>query len=126
MEPDVTIPLQWQSQSIVPRSLYDRAVLARPRISLILLDWSCRESFHILDYLERQDVPRDWFEVLWIEYFERAADEIARRIEVASAAGDVPPVDRWIALNMPRAAYYHKHVMYNLGVLASRGDLVMI
>jgi len=111
---------------VTPRVLHDRTLPVRPRVTLILLDWSCRESFHILDYLREQDVPRDWFEVLWVEYFDRAAPQIAQRIAQATAERRIPPVDRWIALDMPRTAYYHKHVMYNLGVLASRGELVMI
>ena len=111
---------------IRPRVLFDRALPAIPKVSLILLDWSCRESFHIFDYLQKQDVPREWFEVLWIEYFDLEAPDIARRIEDATSRGAVPPLDRWIVLNMPRTAYYHKHVMYNAGVVASRGDLVMI
>ena len=57
---------------IRPHVLYDRPSARPPRVSLILLDWSCRESFHIFDYLARQDVPRDWFEVVWIEYYDRA------------------------------------------------------
>jgi hypothetical protein len=77
-----------------PRILFDRPLPSTPKISLILLDWSCRESFHIFDYLQKQDVPREWFEVLWIEYFDRAAPEIAARIEQATARIDVPPVDR--------------------------------
>jgi tetratricopeptide (TPR) repeat protein len=109
-----------------PRILFDRPLPSTPKISLILLDWSCRESFHIFDYLQEQDVPREWFEILWIEYFDLAAPDIAARIEQATARMEVPPVDRWISLNMPRNSYYHKHVMYNLGIIASRGDLVMI
>jgi tetratricopeptide (TPR) repeat protein len=111
---------------IRPRVLYDRALPSIPKVSLILLDWSCRESFHIFDYLQNQDVPREWFEVIWIEYFDLVAPDVAHRIEDATSRGAVPPLDRWIVLNMPRTAYYHKHVMYNVGVVASRGDLVMI
>ena len=31
----------------------------KPDVTLILLDWCVRESFHSLDYLARQTVPRD-------------------------------------------------------------------
>ena len=48
-----------------------RSARTRPRVSLILLDWSVRESFHLLHYLARQDVPRDDFEVLVVEYYSR-------------------------------------------------------
>src|SRR5579883_3376326 len=70
--------------------------LAAPVVSLILLDWNCRESFHALDYLARQDVPRDDYEIIWIEFYDRRADEIDRRIAAAEAKGDPLPVDNWI------------------------------
>jgi len=110
---------------IRPQVLFDRPPATRPRVSLVLTDWSCRESFHILDYLAAQDVPRDWFEVLWIEYYDRAAPEIGRRITEARRTRSAPPIDRWIVMNMPPQAHYHKHLLYNVGVLASRGDLLM-
>ena len=28
-----------------------------PLVSLVLLDWECRERFHTLDWLNRQDAP---------------------------------------------------------------------
>ena len=30
----------------------------RPKVSIILLDWSCRERFFTLEWLSRQDVSR--------------------------------------------------------------------
>ena len=87
--------------------------LASPRVSFILLDWSCRESFHSLDYLARQDVPRSDYEIIWIEYYERCADELARLVAVAEAKADPPPVDNWTIMEMPSNVYYHKHLMYN-------------
>ncbi|MGH8648877.1 MAG: hypothetical protein ACREUP_06180, partial [Burkholderiales bacterium] len=53
-----------------------RSAREKPRLSLILLDWSVRESFHLLHYLARQDVPRDAFEVLVIEYYARVSEAI--------------------------------------------------
>ena len=54
---------------------------ARPKISLILLDWSCRESFHIFHYLRRQSAPRADFEVIWVEFYGRRPEEIQFRRE---------------------------------------------
>ncbi len=88
-----------------------------PKISLVLLDWSVRESFHLLHYLARQDVPRDVFEVLVIEYYSRVSDAI-RLFE-----GEV---DTWLLLEMPVDCYYHKHVMYNAGIALARGEIVVI
>lgn len=90
---------------------------ARPKLSLILLDWSVRESFHLLHYLSRQDVDRELFEVVIIEYYSRVADAI-RRFE--------NQVDSWILLEMPEDCYYHKHLMYNAGIISAKGDICVI
>lgn len=90
---------------------------AKPKVSLILLDWSVRESFHLLHYLARQDVPRDWFEVVVIEYYSRESEAI-RRFEAE--------VDTWLLLEMPPACYYHKHLMYNAGIVLARGEVCVI
>jgi len=92
----------------------------------VLLDWSCRESFHIFDYLAKQTVPRSEYEILWIEYYDRKAEPIDRHIKEAESAGDAPPVDQWVALDIPRDVYFHKHLMYNAGIVLSRGDIVIV
>ena len=46
------------------------------KVSIILVDWSCRESFHILHYLADQTTPREEFEIIWIEYYDRRSPEI--------------------------------------------------
>ena len=73
-----------------------------------------RESFHVLDYLAKQTVPRDRYEILWIEYYSRKASELQGK------------VDQWVLLEMPEDVYYHKHLMYNVGFAASRGRIVVI
>ena len=95
-----------------------------PALSIVLLDWSCRESYHLLDYLSHQTVDRGKFEVLWIEYYNRRASEIELAIRKSRVFGAHPPVDKWIVLDMPKSLYYHKHLMYNLGIVASSGKIV--
>ena len=90
---------------------------AQPKVSLILLDWSVRESFHLLHYLSRQNVDRDLFEVIIIEYYSRVSDAI-RPFE--------DQVDSWVLLNMPEDCYYHKHLMYNAGIVTAKGDICVI
>ena len=94
-----------------------RSARAKPKLSLILLDWSVRESFHLLHYLARQDVPRDSFEVLVIEYYSRVSEAL-RKFE-----GEV---DTWLLLEMPEDCYYHKHLMYNAGIVLARGEIMVI
>lgn len=94
-----------------------RSGRTRAKLSLILLDWSVRESFHLLHYLEQQDVDRDLFEVIIIEYYSRVSDAI-KPFE--------SQVDTWVLLEMPEECYYHKHLMYNAGIVLSRGEICMI
>jgi hypothetical protein len=89
----------------------------RPAVSLVLLDWSVRESFHLLHYLSRQTLPRDAFEVILVEYFS---------IVSPAAQTYADQIDTWIVLDMPESAYYHKHLMYNVGIEFARGDVIMI
>jgi hypothetical protein len=83
----------------------------------VLLDWSVRESFHLLHYLSRQTAGRDAFEVIIIEFYGRVSEAI-RRFEAE--------VDTWVVLDMPERCYYHKHLMYNVGIALAKGDIVMI
>jgi len=102
---------------------YSNNLTPAPKVSLVLLDWSCRESFHVLDYLEKQTLPRHQFEILWLEYYDRKATAIETRFRTGDAT---PPVDRWVALEIPRDTYFHKHLMYNAGIVMSRGEIVVI
>lgn len=108
------------------RTLFQNPASATPKVSLILLDWNCRESFHALDYLAAQDVPRADYEIIWIEYYDRRVAEIDRRLEAAAKAGKPPPLDLWIVLGMGADLYYHKHLMYNVGIARARGEIVVI
>ncbi|MBF0120896.1 MAG: hypothetical protein HQK79_18870 [Desulfobacterales bacterium] len=97
-----------------------------PEVSLILLDWSCRESFHVLDYLMKQTVPRKDFEVIWIEYYNSYPDEINLKINQSIKEGIESPIDQWIVLEMPKNLYYHKHLLYNVGIVYSHGRIICI
>jgi hypothetical protein len=78
----------------------------------------------MLDYLAAQDVPRDRFEVLWLEFFDREFSDVRERVETARDAGQPSPVDTWAVLDMPRSCYYHKHLLYNLGIVLARGEII--
>jgi hypothetical protein len=94
-----------------------RSQRSYPEVTFIFLDWSVRESFHVLHYLAQQTVDRDRFEVIVVEYYSRVSEAV-RKYE--------DQVDTWVLLEMPEATYYHKHLMYNVGVVLSRGEIVAI
>jgi hypothetical protein len=93
-----------------------RSQRSHPRVSLCLVDWGVRESFHLLHYLKNQTVPRDTFEVVLVEYYG-VVSPAAKRFE--------SEIDTWVLLEMPADCYYHKHLMYNAGVVFSNGELLM-
>ncbi len=97
-----------------------------PKVSLVLLDWSCRESFHIFEYLKHQDVPRDQYEIIWIEYYSRIPESQKTILDNSLKDDPYPILDQWIVMGMPDEVYYHKHLMYNVGIAMSRGEIVLI
>lgn len=106
--------------------LFKKTFSKRPALSIILLDWTVRESFHTLSYLNRQRIDRDSYEIIWIEFYSRRAPQIQEMMNRAKALGQPPPVDTWIVMDEPKSEYYHKHRMYNLGILNSSGRITAI
>ncbi|OHB58191.1 MAG: hypothetical protein A2173_03550 [Planctomycetes bacterium RBG_13_44_8b] len=106
--------------------VFDRQKPIFRKVSIILLDWSCRESFHILDYLNKQTVSREQYEIIWIEYYNKRSPEIKTALEECRKLDKPPVVDKWIVMEMPPDTYYHKHLMYNIGIIASGGEIITI
>ncbi|MBI4707661.1 MAG: glycosyltransferase [Candidatus Omnitrophica bacterium] len=104
--------------------LFDNKNNIPPKISIVLLDWSCRESFHSLDYLNNQTVSREQYEIIWIEYYSRRSPEIEVKLKECERLGKPPIIDRWIAADMPDNVCSHKHLMYNIGIAASKGEII--
>lgn len=85
---------------------------ASPRLSFILLDWNCRERFTTLDWLNRQDIPREQYELIWVELYDRVVDEVMEKADVV--------------ITCNQRGTYHKHLGYNVGLLHARGDLICV
>jgi hypothetical protein len=92
-----------------------RSARRAPEVSFILLDWSVRESFHLLHYLASQTIDRSRFEVVVIEYYSRESPALRPFLQ---------EVDTWALLDMPGDRYYHKHLMYNAGIVLAGGDIL--
>jgi len=84
---------------------------------MVLLDWSVRESFHLLHYLSKQTVDRNRFEVIVVEYYSRVSEAVKKFED---------QVDAWILLEMPDECYYHKHLMYNVGIAMAKSEVICI
>ncbi|MBF0316828.1 MAG: glycosyltransferase family 2 protein [Nitrospirae bacterium] len=83
-----------------------------PIVSIILLDWECREHYSSLYWLNQQDVPRNQYELIWIELYNQVVPEVTAQVDWHITCG--------------QSGMYHKHLGYNIGVLNARGDIVTV
>lgn len=81
-----------------------------PLVSIILIDWSVRERFHTLDWLNRQDAPRDSYELVWVELYERVPSEAIEKADVV--------------LTCNQRGMFSKHNGLNAGYLHARGQIL--
>ena len=88
------------------------------KLSIILLDWSVRESFHALDYLNDQSIARSDYELIWVEYFDRKVDLLGKYYQTGY-------LDKYLIL-AHSPGDYHKHEAWNVGVSAAAGDIVVL
>ena len=89
------------------------------KVSIILLDWGVRESFHSIHYLHKQTVAREKYELIWVEFYDRKPDELVRLAK--SEPG--PMLDKWLVMGYPEKVHYHKHRMYNAGIVLAHGEI---
>ncbi len=106
--------------------LFENKTSDKPVVSIILLDWSCRESFHILNYLSNQTIPRKQYEIIWIEYYGRRPSAIESGLKKCERLHKPPNIDKWIVMDIQNNVYYHKHLMYNIGIVAGKGKIITI
>src|SRR3990167_4012293 len=80
----------------------------------------------MLHYINDQTIPRSDYEIIWIEYFTKRAREIDDFLEKNREVGADPFIDSWIIMGLPPGTYYHKHLMYNVGITVSKGKIVVV
>ena len=51
-----------------------------PRVSVILIDWGVRESFHSVHYLNRQTIPRGDYELICLPMKIEGGDGAPARV----------------------------------------------
>jgi hypothetical protein len=88
--------------------------VSAPRASVIMVDGGFRESFHALDCFSRQTLPPEAYEIVWVEYTDRLAPQVAGRPGVRAfclGRGEEPQVLGYA---------------YNKGIVEARGDVLVI
>src|SRR6266496_3403291 len=91
------------------------------KLSVILIDWGARASFHSLHYLNRQTLPRDRYELIWLEFYRHEPAALRDLVTQNDAT-----LDQWLIAGYPDDCLYHKHRLYNLGLLLAQGEYVVI
>ena len=80
-----------------------------------MVDGGFRESFHIIDFLNNQTLPREDYELVWIEYYGDVKDELKSKEGVRIfTLGNLPDVE------------YHSSCCFNEGIRKSKGDVLVI
>ena len=83
-----------------------------PYLSFILLDWGCREQFNTLNWLLQQNVPKEQYELIWVELYDRVVDEVMEKADVV--------------ITCNQKGTYNKHFGYNEGLLQAKGELICV
>lgn len=107
------------------KTAFKRYRASKPKISVVLVDGLAEGDFHILDCLAEQTLPRDDYEIIWVEYYDRRAVGLDEKIAAFAAAERQAPLDLWLIAGMPEDVCRHDHLMFNIGLFRSRGDIVV-
>jgi glycosyltransferase involved in cell wall biosynthesis len=94
------------------------------KVSVILIDWGVRESFHSVEYLNRQTAVRSDYELIWLEFYDRKPNGLREIVE--RGVDGLPALDQWIVAGYGDDAIYSKHRLYNIGILAAQGQICVI
>lgn len=85
------------------------------KISVVMVDGSFRESFHVIDSLNNQTLPKEDYELIWVEYY----DDVKKDLREKSGL-------RIITLDNPAEKEYHSSYCFNEGIMQSRGEVLVI
>lgn len=85
------------------------------KISVVMVDGSFREKFHIINSLNNQTFPKEDFEMLWVEFYNKANTKLKEN-------GNV----RIIVLGNSSEKEYHSSYCFNEGIRQSRGEVLVI
>ena len=85
-------------------------------ISVIMVDGGFREKFHLIDYLNNQTLPREMYELIWVEFYDGIHPDLASKRDVKT-----------VTLGHSRSLHpYHSSYCFNEGIRQSSGDLLVI
>ncbi|MFW6032291.1 MAG: glycosyltransferase [Phycisphaeraceae bacterium] len=87
------------------------------RISVVMVDGSFRERFHAIDAFANQNMARDDYELIWVEYYDRVSPALEANLAKY-------PHCRAVCLG--REGVYHSSYCFNRGIVEARGEVIVI
>ncbi|NIO79505.1 MAG: glycosyltransferase [Candidatus Aminicenantes bacterium] len=89
-----------------------------PKISVVMIDGSFRESFHAVDFFCQQTLAIEGYELIWVEFYDRVNPELEKKISQY-------PNARVVTLDH-KDEIYHSSLCFNAGIKESSGDIIFI
>ena len=80
-----------------------------------MVDGSFRENLFGAEYFLNQDFPTDEYEVIWVEFYEHANEQLPKSDRLQT-----------ICLSHPQDEVYHPSRCFNAGIKAASGEVVVI
>lgn len=81
-----------------------------------MVDGCFREHVHVIESLNNQSFPKELFEILWVEFYDKP------NAKLAGMADNL----RVITLGNPRDTEYHSSYCFNEGIRQSKGEVLVI
>lgn len=88
-----------------------------PKISVILVDGSYRPHFTAVDSLEEQSMPKQDYEILWVEYYADVRNELLQKEKAYS---------NFKTYTLNKTGIYHSSFCFNAGIQHAKGELIVI
>ncbi len=85
------------------------------KISVIMVDGNFRERFHLIDFLNTQTMPLEDYEIIWVEFYGKAKEELRLKKNV-----------KIVILGNIQETEYHSSRCFNEGIRRSRGEITVI
>lgn len=92
--------------------------IKNPKISVIMIDGSFRESYHAVDFFCHQTIAPQEYELIWVEFYDHVNPELEKKISGYANA-------RIVTLNY-KEEIYHSSYCFNAGIKESKGDNIFI
>lgn len=88
-----------------------------PILSIVMVDGSFRENYYSIDFIEKQTLPNELYEILWVEYFSEINSSLYKKQK------DLANLK---VLSLGKSGVYHSSYCFNAGIIASKGEIIVI